>query len=79
MLPYGSMMHFKYGSNFEVIDTTLQGENVEWDFSTLEVDDDFFIEIVAPADTPFGDEFPDANYVYAESPQIAYRFLPWMK
>lgn len=78
MLPYGSSLSFRYVSDLSVIDTTIQGANVEWDFSGIESlynSDDLFLEIVDPADTPYGSNFPNANYAYKEGPETAYRYF----
>jgi len=78
MLPYGSMVQFKYVSDLGVIDTTIQGANVEWDFSDIESAnyyDDLTLEIVNPANTPYASDFPNANYAYKEGPELAYRYF----
>lgn len=75
MLPYGSMMHFKFADNFNAIDTNIQDIDVVWDFVGIPTSGAFSIEIMDPADTPYGGQFPDANYAYLESPQTAYRYF----
>ncbi|MBK7035656.1 MAG: T9SS type A sorting domain-containing protein [Bacteroidetes bacterium] len=68
MLPFGSFMEFYYPDNLEVIDTTIQGADVTWDFSDFEpiFDEGATIEIVDPAETAHGDDFPESNYGYYE-------------
>ena len=78
MLGYGSIMHLQYLTDFQVIDTTIQGADVLWDFSSLPTSsgaDDLFVEIVDPATTPQGSEFPEANYAYKETPLFNYRYF----
>ncbi|MCB0644779.1 MAG: T9SS type A sorting domain-containing protein, partial [Phaeodactylibacter sp.] len=75
MLPYGSMMDFKFADSFGAIDTTIQDIGVVWDFADIPTSGSFSIEIVNPADTPYGAQFPTANYAYLESPQTAYRYF----
>lgn len=68
MLPFGSFMEFYYPDNLEVIDTTIQGADVTWDFSDFDpiLGEGATIEIVDPAETAHGDDFPESNYGYHE-------------
>lgn len=78
MLPFGTTMVFKTAQNELPIDTTIKGANVTWDCSALEPDllaDDLNMEVMSPANTPFGSSFPNANYAYRETPDLAYRYF----
>lgn len=79
MLPFGSLMEFYYADNYAIIDTNIKGADVTWDLADLEEisGDDVSIEIVDPAETPHGDEFPESNYGYHEIyPGVnAYRYF----
>jgi len=80
MLPYGSIIHFKYSQSFSVIDTTMQGANATWNFSALVNDitqQDLTDTMVNPALTPYGAIFPTANYAYSEvqGTATAYRYF----
>lgn len=76
MLPFGSTLNFSYAASFSVIDTTIQGANVTWNFSALSPSATTgpIVQIVNPASTPNGIAFPDANYCYKETP-TAYRYF----
>jgi hypothetical protein len=77
MLPFGSVMRFKYVQNTYDIDTTIQGENVTWNFSNLinSSNPEYSITVVEPSKTPKGASFTDANYAWAESTPTAYRYF----
>lgn len=79
MLGFGSVMNFSYADNYAIIDTTIQGAGVTWDFSDLDAigGQDFTMEIVDPVTTSHGDDFPEANYAYHEDygSDDAYRYF----
>jgi hypothetical protein len=62
--------------SFNVIDTTIQGENVTWNFSTMQATTAAAttITIVNPAQTPYASTFPTSNFCFMESPVTAYRY-----
>lgn len=77
MLAFGSVMTMKAIDNIDAIDTSIQGPNVVWNFSNLTVNSslgDLIVEIVEPASTPYGSNFPTSNYAYKETP-LAYRYF----
>jgi hypothetical protein len=78
MLPFGSTFSMKTAESEAPVDTTIKGANVTWDFTALTPDPsgtDLNIQILSPASTPFGSSFPNANYAYRETPDIAYRYF----
>jgi hypothetical protein len=78
MLPFGAAMHQKAILNFSVIDTNIQGNSVTWNFSGLQNNSsipDLTVTIANPSLTPYGSNFPTANYAYIESPSTAYRYF----
>ncbi len=79
MLGFGSKVIQKYISDLSVIDTTIQGNGVVWDFSSLKNNasiQDLVITIADPNSTPYAAAFPNANYVYIESQSTTnYRFF----
>ncbi|MBC8048256.1 MAG: T9SS type A sorting domain-containing protein [Fimbriimonadaceae bacterium] len=68
MLGFGSVMEFSYADNYTIIDTNIQGAGVTWDLSDFDAisGNDFTMEIVDPATTSHGDDFPESNYAYKE-------------
>jgi len=80
MLQFGSVMDLRYSTSLSLIDTTIQGTNVTWNFSTLTDDvnyTDQIITITNPASTPYGSTFPTSNYCYLETGNgsTAYRYF----
>lgn len=79
MLPFGSFMEFYYADNYAIIDTSIQGADVTWDFSGLDdiAGEDLTVTIVDPAETAHGDDFPESNYAYHEEATSynAYRYF----
>jgi len=78
MLPYGSYLSFKDVANVSVLDTNIQGENVTWDFSSFTnatTQSGFNITVKSPSDTPYESTFANANYVYHEQPNNAFRYF----
>jgi len=78
MMPIGTTFKMKTATNESIIDTTIQGANVVWDFAGLNPDnteDDFVIQVVNPQSTPHGASFSNANYAFKETPDIAYRYF----
>lgn len=70
MLGFGSTFTTKNISDFSVIDTTIQGNNATWDFSTLTNDastDDVVLTIMDPKKTPHTSSFPNATFTYIET------------
>lgn len=68
MLPFGSAMVDKYTDDFSIINTSIQGSGVIWDFSKLTNNSipDLVINIVDPASTPYSADFTNSNYAYKE-------------
>ncbi len=67
MLSYGSSWVNKTASDFSVVDTSIQGANAVWDFTSLtpnNLTDDYVVYIVDPSTTPYSSYFPNANYGY---------------
>lgn len=77
MLPFGSVMTLKPISDFSIIDTTIKGADVTWDFSSLSAtsDPNLVVTIVDPSTTPYSSDFTNSNYAYKESPTTAYRYF----
>lgn len=76
ILPFGSTYVLKGISNLNVIDTTIQGTNVTWDFSTLTPNSTILnVSIVDPATTTWGSAVPNTNYAFKETPTVAYRYF----
>lgn len=75
-LPVGSSWIQKPIQSFNVIDTSIKGANVIWNFAALQATSAVAttISIVNPAQTPYASSFPNATYCYKESPSIAYRY-----
>jgi len=70
MLGFGSTFTDKNISDFSVIDTTIQGNGVTWDFSSLKNDastDDVVLTIIEPKKTPYASSFPNATITYIET------------
>lgn len=75
MLAPGGKIKMKSSQSFSVIDTSVQGAGVTWDFSALVPGtDELHVEIQTPQQTPFGAFFTTANYAYKETP-TAYRYF----
>ena len=69
MMPFGSSWTNKSALTLSPIDTTIQGANKVWNFSALTPNTalaDFIVYIVNPTTTPYGANFPSANYTYKE-------------
>ena len=77
MLAPGSICRYKQPISLSPIDTTIQGANATWNFSSMTAQSvpDFVVTIANPASTPYGALFPTANYAYVESPSTAYRYF----
>lgn len=80
MLPFGSMSVQKTVSNLSVIDTTIQGANKTWNFSSITYNtavSDMSVHIVNPTTTPNGASFSNSNYAYKEvtSTTTNYRYF----
>lgn len=76
ILPFGSTYVLKGISNLSVIDTTIQGSNVTWDFSALTANSNILnVTVMDPANTPYGGFMPNTNYAFKESPATAYRYF----
>ncbi|MDB5258702.1 MAG: hypothetical protein JWM14_3397 [Chitinophagaceae bacterium] len=69
MLPYGSVLNYKFITDYSMIDVTSTGANVTWDYSTVTLDgsDDLNITMVNPSSTPYASSFPNSNYAYHET------------
>jgi hypothetical protein len=75
MAPFGSSFTLTFAQT-TVVDTTIQGANVVWDFSSFQpTTGSITINIVNPALTPYATSFPNSNYAYQESPVTAYRYF----
>lgn len=74
--PVGSSYNYKGLSTFSAIDTSLQGANQTWDFSTLTPDASPISTstIFNPAQTIYADSFPTANYGILFLPNNLYKF-----
>lgn len=80
MLPFGSVMTEKSVMNLTVVDTTIQGAGVTWNFSAFTnntSNPDLVVNIVNPSTTPYASNFPSANYGYKEVQGAAtnYRYF----
>src|SRR5262245_11321076 len=77
MLAPGAVCRYKRPTSLSVIDTTIQGANSTWNFSTLSPQSvpDLVVTVANPASTPYSALFPTANYAYVESPSTAYRYF----
>src|SRR3990172_9848579 len=78
MAPFGTVFKLKQIQNLNIIDTTIQGAGVTWDFTGL-TNDPFYLDLIVtitdPAQTPYSSDFPNANYSYKEEPSTAYRYF----
>lgn len=77
MLPPGSVFVQRVMQDVDVLDTTIQGQNVVWDFTDitpLTSEQPFNNEVMLPANTPHPTTFPAANYVIYETeiPRYSY-------
>src|SRR4051812_49215994 len=80
MLAYGSVMTDKSVLNLSVIDTSIQGAGVFWNFASIIPDpsvQNLVVTITDPAGTPYGSSFPNSNYGYYEvqGSYTAYRYF----
>lgn len=76
MAPFGSSWTMIYTQSYNVIDTSIQGANVTWNFAAmLPSTTSFTTTIVDPAQTPYATSFPNSNYAYHETPTTAYRYF----
>lgn len=68
MLPFGSVMVEKYTDDYSIINTSIQGSGVIWDFSKLtnNLIPELVLNIVDPASTPYSADFTNSNYAYKE-------------
>ena len=75
MMPIGSSLKMHRVLDASIIDTTIQGADVTWDFSNLQPnvnEADFTVDVLSPSATPFGASFPTANYTLKEGPDVSY-------
>ncbi len=77
MLPPGSILVQRVMSDVSVLDTTIQGQNVTWNFTAitpLTSQLPFNNEVMLPASTPHPTTFPASNYVIYETeiPRYSY-------
>lgn len=73
MAPFGTNWIMNYSQNFNLADTTIQGANVTWNFSSIQSNSQTLtINVVDPSQTPYGSSFPSANYCYIEGPTLTY-------
>ncbi len=76
VLPFGSTYVLKGISNLNVIDTTIQGPNVTWDFSALTANSSILnVTVMDPNATPYGAFVSNTNYAFKETPATAYRYF----
>lgn len=78
MLAPGNATYMRFYNNFSPVDTTLQGADVDWDFTDLVPspgNSEFIATIVDPATTPHANMFATDNYAYHEAPNGYYRFF----
>lgn len=69
MMPFGTVVHYATPTDISVLDTTLQGADVTWDFTALQNADatnDKTTTIASPASTPYASTYPTSNYVEVE-------------
>lgn len=77
MLPPGSIIVQRVMSDVSVLDTTIQGQNVTWNFTAitpLASQQPFNNEVMLPTSTPYPTTFPASNYVIFETeiPRYSY-------
>ncbi len=72
----GMVFTYKHVAAFNMIDTTIQGPNMTWDFSaaTATADPDYLNTIIDPANINEADSFPGANWGLMEGPGEYYFF-----
>lgn len=77
MLPFNSSFTQLLAEDPAVVDTSIQGANAVWNFANLQpaASGSLTVNIVNPANTPYGSSFPAANYAYHEMPAGAYRYF----
>lgn len=68
MMSFGSTMTLKEVTNYALIDTTIRGAGVTWNFAglTLAGTPDYIVTALNPASTPYGSSFPSSNFAYSE-------------
>jgi Secretion system C-terminal sorting domain len=69
MLPVGASFTNKSVLDLTVIDTTIKGAGVTWDFTTLTnntANPDLISTRVSVASTPYASSFPNSNYAFKE-------------
>jgi hypothetical protein len=75
-LPVGSSYVLTPIQNFTLVDTTIQGPNVVWNFASFQAGttSNMTITIVNPSQTTYSSSVPNSNYCYVETPTLAYRY-----
>jgi len=77
MAPFGTRAEYRIIDSLDIMDTSIQGANATWDFSQLMPADSpntVVLNIVNPAQTPHGTQFPSSNYAHREEPVVVYRY-----
>jgi hypothetical protein len=76
MLPPGSIETQRVMSDVDILDTTVQGQNVDWDFTAITPSGaaPYNNEYMLPSSTPHPTTFPASNYVVYETeiPRYSY-------
>ena len=79
MLPPGSVVTQRVMANVGILDTTIQGQNVNWNFTAITPSGaaPFDNEYMLPSSTPHPTTFPASNYVVYETevPRYSYYSL----
>ena len=76
MTPVGFSFQVRGIADMSSIDTTIQGQNATWNFSSLTPTSSVLnSNSVVPSSTPYASSFPSANVAYVESPTTAYRYF----
>ena len=74
----GETTYMLFLGNMNAVDTTIQGENMVWDFTGMMPEPGappFIATIIEPDSTPYGSSFPTSNIAWWEQPNNWYRYF----
>jgi hypothetical protein len=78
LMPFNTQLNYSYSTSFSVIDTSLKGAGQTWNFQTMQPDNSqgaFHLTVLNPASTPYGGNYPGANYCMRETPDTFYTYF----
>jgi hypothetical protein len=77
MMPFGTYIEYQESDNLTLIDTSIQGSAVTWNFQNLTTgttNADLTLTCMEPNQTPYGASFPNANFSWKEGPDVFYSY-----